>query len=313
MARFWKTLLITAVSAFLLILGLIFFRPDLTVPKEAVKQELRTPASRFLDWEGAEIHYTDEGEGIPVLMIHGFGGAHTHFSKLAELMKDRYRIIRVDLPGFGLSDLPALSPGEDYVQKYRDYFSFLLRSLQLDSLYVIGNSMGGLVTWVAAADHPEKVKKIVLLSPAGYELEKVLAAREPFRYNFLRNAAARGIPLFMSRHELCNAYFHKDKVDESYVLLINKFVNIKGNIPNMFNVILSDNFPDTALIQKVRCPALIIWGKEDQVIPADHAARFHRDIRNSKIVIFEHCGHCPMLEDPERTQAECIRFFETKL
>lgn len=169
--------------------------------------------------------------------------------------------------------------------------------------------MGGLVTWMAAVDYPEKVKKIVLLDAAGYDLEKVLAAREKFRSSFMQKIAAKGMSLSMSRKGLQGAYFNAEKVDENYVTLINKIINIKGNIPNMLKVILSDNFPDTSLIQKVQCPALIIWGKEDNVIPVAHAEKFHRDIKNSQLVIFENCGHCPMLEEPEKTKEACVRFF----
>jgi len=307
MADFLKKLFIA------LAFGFVFSGcTDITVPKEKVKQELSSPYSHFINWNETEIHYTDEGEGVPVLMIHGFGAAYTHFNKMAELMKNDYRIIRVDLPGFGLSDLPKLNEGENYTQKYREYLSFLLDTLQLDSLYVIGNSMGGLVTWMAAVEHPEKVKKIVLLNAAGYDLETVLKAREKFRSKFMRNIAAKGMPLSMSRKGMKASFFNAEKVEEDYVRTMNKFINIKGNIPNMLNVILDDHFPDTALIQRVQCPTLIIWGREDRTIPVAHTEKFKRDISNSKVVIFENCGHCPMLEEPEKTTRECVRFFKTK-
>lgn len=283
---------------------------DRTIPKEIVKQEMVSSYSHFVKWRGAEIHYTDEGAGVPVLMIHGFGAAHTHFGKMAELMKNDYRIIRIDLPGFGLSDLPDLATGENYVQLYQDYLRFLFDTLRLDSVYVIGNSLGGAVTWVSASVFPETVKKIVLLAPAGYDLNNVLKAREPFRKKWLQNIAAKGISLSRSRKEMQEAYFNDEKVDENYVKTINKLVNIKGNIPNMLKVILSDNFPDTALVQKVQCPALIVWGSEDKVIPVTHAEKFHRDIKNSEVLIFDSCGHCPMLEEPEKTRDACVRFFK---
>jgi pimeloyl-ACP methyl ester carboxylesterase len=58
---------------------------------------------------------------------------------------------------------------------------------------------------------------------------------------------------------------------------------------------------------------LIIWGREDNVIPVEHAERFHRDIKNSKVIIFEKSGHCPMMEDPKETAEACINFFENGL
>jgi pimeloyl-ACP methyl ester carboxylesterase len=307
-----RKLLVILICIITIPLLLLVFHPDITTPKQDVKQELSSPHSHFLHWNEAEVHYTDEGKGTPVLMIHGLGGSYTHFNKLAELMKDDYRIIRVDLPGFGLSDLPKLSAGENYVQKYEEYLQFLFDTLQLDSVYVIGNSLGGMVTWVAAAKFPAVVKKIVLLSPAGYDLEKVLAAREKFRYDFMQWIAARGMSLSMSRAGLRKAYFNDDKVEESYVRLINRFVNIKGNIPNKLKIVLSESFPDTALLQNIQCPTLIVWGREDAVIPVAHAERFHRDVKNSEVVILDSMGHCPMLEAPQKTSELCVRFFETQ-
>ena len=309
MKKLGLALLIIVTLAVLIPFSIFYLQPDMLLSKEQAKSELSSPSSHFMTWRGAEIHYTEEGSGFPVLMIHGFGGAYTNFSKLANLMKSDYRVIRIDLPGFGLSDFPEVSPDENYMEDYREYISFILDTLHLDSVYVIGNSMGGAVTWMAAIDHPEKVKKIVLLDPAGYDSEKVAGKLAMFKYKSVRGIFEKGMPLFMSRQGMTKAYFKDDSIQEATVIRNNKFTNRQGNIKHMLNLALSKQFPDSALIQKVQCPALIVWGKEDEIIPLFHAERFHRDIKGSQLAIIDQCGHCPMMEEPEKTKELAVKFF----
>ncbi|MCW5906499.1 MAG: alpha/beta hydrolase [Chitinophagales bacterium] len=293
-------------------LGYFMLRPSLIIPKETAKAELSSPHSHFLNWRGAELHYTDEGSGFPVLMIHGFGGSYTNFSKLAELMKNDYRVIRIDLPGFGLSDFPEVKENHDFLQEYRDYLSFILDTLHLDSVYVIGNSMGGAMAWACAADHPDKVQKIVLLDAAGYDTEKAAAKLLMFKFKSVGKIFEKGMPLFMSWQGLQKAYFRDDELLEENVVRNNKFTNREGNLQHMLNLAKAAQFPDTAWIQQVQCPALIVWGVEDEIIPVEHAQRFKRDIKNSEVVLFDRCGHCPMMEEAEKTKEAAVHFFTTR-
>lgn len=120
-------------------------RKDLTLTKEYVKEKYVLPNSKFINWNGTEIHYTESGSGFPILMIHGFGGSNRDFILLDSMVHDNYRVIRVDLPGFGLSDFPKQTEeNPDYIKVYDDYFTFLLDTLHLDSCYVMGNSLGGI-------------------------------------------------------------------------------------------------------------------------------------------------------------------------
>ena len=295
-------LILIPVAAFVL-------QPNRIISKEEAKKELASPNSHFLNWRGAEIHYTDEGSGQPLLMIHGFGGAYTNFSKLSEIMKDKYRVIRIDLPGFGLSDFPEVKEGENFLQDYRDYMAFILDTLHLDSVYVVGNSMGGAVTWYTALDHAGKVRKAVLLDPAGYDAEKVAGKLAMFKFKSFQRLFDKGMPMFMSWGGIRKAYYRDDEIKEENVIRNNKFSNREGNLQHMLHLALSHQFPDTALIQQIKVPTLIVWGKEDEIIPVEHAYRFQRDIKGSELVVFDQCGHCPMMEDPEKTKVAMEKFF----
>ena len=310
MKRILQIVAALIVLVVLIPLAIVSFRPSLIISKEEAQKELSDPSSHFINWRGAELHFTDEGQGFPVLMIHGFGGSYRNFQHLADLMKTDYRVIRVDLPGFGLSDFPEVKEGENYISDYRDYMSFILDTLHLDSLYVIGNSMGGGMTWMMAGDHPDKVRKIVLLDAAGYDTKNVASKLVMFRYKSIRKIFDKGMPLFMSQSGMENGYADATKIDPEVVKLNNKFTNREGNIKHMLSLALASQFPDQNLISRVKCPTLIIWGKQDRIIPLESAELFHKDIENSRVLVYDPCGHMPMMEVPEKTKEDVERFFK---
>ncbi|MDB5228956.1 MAG: alpha/beta hydrolase, partial [Bacteroidota bacterium] len=120
-------------------------------------------------------------------MIHGFGGSSHDFVYLDSLMNNKFRIIRVDLPGFGLSDFPEIKEkNADYNKMYTEFFNYFLDTLHLDSMYAVGNSMGGMAAWDMAVEKPGRVKKLVLLNSAAYEMDKVIkVATEAFRFGWV--------------------------------------------------------------------------------------------------------------------------------
>jgi pimeloyl-ACP methyl ester carboxylesterase len=308
MKRAVRLTIYSLVVFLLLIMAVVFFRPSLITSKAEAKKELALPTSHFINWRGAELHYTDEGSGYPVLLIHGFGGSLRNFSKMADNLKGQFRVIRIDLPGFGLSDVPEMGDKPEYVQMYRDYLTFILDTLHLDSVYVMGNSMGGGIAWIAAADHPDKVKKLVLLNSAGYDVANISGKLTIFKYKSVGHIFDRGWPMFMSESSLENCYADKVKVDPAVWRLNNQFTNRDGNIQNMLAMARAHQFPDSNMITKVQCPTLIVWGKEDKVIPVAHAERFHRDIKNSRVIIYDPCGHTPMMERSEDLTKDFLQF-----
>ena len=288
--------------------GIILFRPNLIISKADAKKELALPSSHFINWRGAELHYTDEGSGYPVLMIHGFGGSFMNFAKMAANLKGQYRIIRIDLPGFGLSDLPDMGKKPDYIGMYRDYLGFMLDTLHLDSVYVMGNSLGGGMAWIMAVDHPDKVKKLVLLNSAGYDVANVAGKLFFFRYKSVGRIFDKGMPVSVSERGMKSCFADKSKAEPSVWQLNNKFTNRQGNLQTMLALANSQQFPDSGLITKVQCPTLIIWGKEDVIIPVEHAEKFHRDIKNSRVIIYDPCGHVPMQERSDDLTKDFLQF-----
>jgi len=296
------------ISVIVLSFAIFLLLPTRIISKDAAEKELSMPASLFIQWKGARLHYIDEGHGLTVLMIHGFGGSTQNYSKIAASLKKSFRVIRVDIPGFGLSDLPDMGENPDYVQMYREYITFILDFLHLDSLYIMGNSMGGGIAWLAAGDHPKKVVKLVLVGSGGYDAINIASKLTMFKYTGVGHIFDKGMPEFFSKRAALSIYADPDKMEPEVWQLSNHFMNREGNIKNMLALVTEQQFPDTDLIRRVKCPTLIVWGKEDNVIPVAHAEKFHGDIKNSEVIIYDHCGHVPMMECAEQFTTDFLKF-----
>ncbi len=304
-------------SIFIIIVALFLYvaygRKDMSLSKEYMKEKYSLPNSHFISWNGTEIHYTESGSGFPVLMIHGFGGSNRDFILLDSLIQGKYRVIRVDLPGFGLSDFPKqkdLDP--DYIKVYDQYFSFLLDTLHLDSCYVMGNSLGGLMSWNLAVNHPRVVKKLVLFNSAGYDMAEVIksANAKIFKYKIVQLLLQKGMPEFLTKRGMSRVFYNKSLLTEDRTQRVNDFWNRKSNLTQILSMASSTKYLNQNLIKQVACPTLIIWGKQDKVVSPKYADRFHADIKNSQEIIYDNCGHVPMLEKPESSAQDVLKFLE---
>jgi pimeloyl-ACP methyl ester carboxylesterase len=244
-------------------------------------------------------------------MIHGYGGSYRNFYDLAALMKADFRVVRVDLPGFALSDAPAgYDNGEDIVEMYRQFMNDFIPEVVGDTFYVMGNSMGGWMAWEIAADMPKKVKGLVLLCAAGYEMEKVVESVVPFlRFKPVHFLLGRGMPLAVSKHKIKYLYADPSKIQQKSVVAANDLINKEGNLAWMLKLAASGQVPDNTKIITVQAPTLIIWGEKDNLIPYNHASRFERDIKGSRKVVYPDAGHLPMVEQPEKVYADFRKYF----
>lgn len=291
---------------------LLYFRKNHRLSKAQVKEKHTTPYSFFMDWNGKELHYTDEGEGFPILMVHGFGGSYKNFEDLGNLLVDKYRIIKVDLPGFGLSDFPEFKEKEpDYDQMYLDYFNHFTTTLQLDSFHLMGCSMGGLFSWRATVNQPHKVQKLVLFNSAGYDLEKIANGVTKFmRYKFIRKFLVRGIPRSLTEKGLKRVFYNPSKLSIDKIQAANDFWNKNGNLEALLDLASAPKYVDIQLIQTIQNPTLVVWGKNDGLISVKHADYFSNDIKNSEQIIYDKCGHAPMIEIPQLIKNDIIAFLE---
>lgn len=307
-----RNVLIILLALLLLPLAYAVFRTDNTVPKAQVKAAYSLPNSHFIRWKGAEMHYTDSGNdtAMTVLMIHGFGGSNRDFIVLDSLINHRYRVIRVDMPGFGLSDYPFAYGERTFRDAYSEYFNFLMDTLGIDSCHVMGNSLGGLMSLELAAQHPQRVRSLVLFNSAGYDMMEVLKSANAYvlRNPVVKLLVRKGMSESMTERGMRRVVYSDTLLTEEKVRRVNMMWNREGNMRHLVEMANTAEEPDEEMIRSIGCPTLIIWGRDDQIINVKYAERFHRDIQGSRLVIYDRCGHVPMLERPQEVCREVMGF-----
>jgi pimeloyl-ACP methyl ester carboxylesterase len=127
--------------------------------------------SGFYRWKDINVHFKDEGSGIPILFLHGSSSSLHTWDKLTAYLKNHVRIIRVDLPGFGLT---GPHPERDYSMKgYIQFLDAFTKFLDIGSFILAGNSWGGLLAWNYTSQHQQKFTGLILIDAAGYRMSKI--------------------------------------------------------------------------------------------------------------------------------------------
>lgn len=264
-------------------------------------------ASRFLVIRDALVHYRDEGEGFPLVLIHGaFSSLHT-FEDWAEFFKPYFRVIRYDFLGAGLT---GDTPQNDYsIANQVKYLELLLDRLGIEECFLAGNSMGGWISWEFAAVRQQRVRKLVLIDSAGFlDYGSVplpfKMARTPFLGNVVRYVIRRNVLEQFVRE----VYYDPYKVDDTLVDRYYELFSREGN-PEAFMRFVNGHFRDnTRRLRKLRTPTLILWGREDIWIPLEYGRRFHSMIPHNDFVVYDKVGHVPMEEIPGESAQDTLDF-----
>jgi len=287
-------ILVVAIAV-LLALGGWLWTPD--KPRAALEAKYTDAASEFLQVAGMGLHVRRNGptDAPPVLLLHGFGASLLTWDPWVALLPG-YRIIRFDLPGFGLT-------GPDPTGDYSDPRSIevivaLMDALGVRRASIVGHSMGGRIAWKFAAAQPERVDKLVLIAPDGFAspgFEYGRAPQVPAWLNLMRYS----LPRAMFRMNLAPGYADPAVVTDT---LVDRYYDmmlapgIRGAvIARMKQTVLQDPVP---LLRGIRAPTLIIWGQQDAMIPSANAADYRRALPDSKLVLLAGTGHLPHEEAP---------------
>ncbi len=302
----------------IILTGLILFgffsfalRKDHSISTLEARQKFETEHSNYFEFRGSKIHYTDQGEGQIVMMFHGFAGSFNNWRRLIEAFPSGYRLVAVDLAGFGLSDPPQLAEGDLLSEYYSDMSHELISHLGNEPVYLIGNSMGGYLAWETAVNYPEDISKLVLLDAAGYDFENTGA----MLYNFSRSKIAdmilkKGIPKYITNAAGKRCLGNNHLVDHDHSDAFYELVNRTETLHTITMLGKANQFPDSSRIPNIEIPTLIVWGDKDKVVPIEHAHKFHRDIVNRELIIYEGSGHVPMIENTDQLISDLAIFFK---
>jgi pimeloyl-ACP methyl ester carboxylesterase len=288
-------------AAIALLSGLAYWLWTPDKPRAALEAKYLRDPGDMIEIEGARLHVRASGPRTKpaVIMIHGFGSSLHTWEGWAHGLEDRFRVIRFDLPGSGLSEPDALG-------RYDDRRSFQVLSALMDHLGVrraslIGNSIGGRIAWGFAAEQPDRVDKLVLVAPDGFASQGFsygVAPKVPMTLEAMRYV----LPRFLLKMNLVPAYGDPNSLTEGMVDRYHDLMLAPG-----VRAALIDRMRQTVLdspegiLSRIKSPALLVWGEKDGAIPISNAADYQRLLPRSELAAFPGIGHLPQEEAPQAT------------
>jgi pimeloyl-ACP methyl ester carboxylesterase len=277
---------------------------------ESLEARYLQAASDYIDVAGIKLHVRDSGpKSAPALiMLHGLAASLHTWEPWAQTLSKDFRVIRYDLPGFGLT---GADPTNDYSEaRSMQVLAALMDKLGVDRASIIGNSMGGRLAWRFAAEQPARVTSVVLISPDGFEspgYEYGKGLDVPVMVKMMRYV----LPKSFLRASLEPAYadptrLTPEAIDRYYDMLIAPGVR-DAMIARMGQTIL---VPPPPLLQKIAAPVLLLWGEKDALIPVTNAADYQKDLKSSTIAKLPDLGHVPHEEAPDVSVVPVIAFLK---
>ncbi|WP_462250681.1 alpha/beta fold hydrolase [Ekhidna sp.] len=314
--RLPKLLKILLISVFFLVVvvSLLFGYRD--IPLDELKTKYAQAPSSFTMIDGMNVHFRDEGnpnDSIPIVLIHGTGSSLHTFDDWPEFLKQEYRVVRMDLPAYGLT---GPFPDRDYsIKKYVEFIKHFLDEKGIEKCILGGNSLGGEISWRFTTVYPEMVDKLILIDAAGYpfKAQSVPLAFRVARIPVIKNMFTFITPKSIARSSVENVYADKSKVTDE---LADRYfeLTLRAGNRQAFVDRLSMERPTDAYqyISEIKQPTLVLWGDQDLLIPVENAELFHKDLPNDTLVILENAGHVPMEEVPLRSVKVVRSFLDAK-
>lgn len=301
-------LLIALIAIILLAVFAWGYAPDM--PLAQLKAKYANAESEFVDiGDGFTIHLRDEGptDAPAIILLHGSNASLHTWEQWTQSLKGTYRIIRFDQPGHGLT---GPHPTDDYTaQGFVDVVDKIAKNRGLDTFYLGGNSMGGWITHEYAKRFPERLKGIILVDAGGAPNSK--PRQLPIGFRLALTPGLNQIATVITPRSLVEtslqqsvsnqAIVTKAEVDEYWELL-----RRPGNRDATFKRFAqygNRNTPEPVPAATQKLPALIIWGKEDRLIPVTSAKWFETQYKDNVTQIYTGIGHLPMEETATESAA----------
>ena len=290
--------------ALVLLLALLgagwLYTPD--KPRAELEALYAGPASEFTELMGLRLHLRDSAPGDTsgrpvVLMLHGFGGSLHSFEPWAEGLAATHRVIRIDLPGAGLT---GADPSGDYSdERGIELLAALLTQRGVARATVLGHSMGGRLAWRFAEAQPARVHKLVLVAPDGFASPGFEYGKAP-DVGLLARAMTFALPRAVLRMSLAPAYAQPEVVmTDALVQRYHDLMRAPGVRPAILARLAQLNLlPPEPLLRRIVAPTLLIWGDQDQMIPIANAQDYLKALPNARLVVLPGVGHVPHEEAP---------------
>jgi 2-hydroxy-6-oxonona-2,4-dienedioate hydrolase len=229
-----------------------------------------------------KFRFIEEGEGEPLVLLHGLFGALSNFTDLIEYFRQYYKVVVPILPLFDLDLLHTTVGGlEKFIHRFLEHRDY-------NGIHLLGNSLGGHVALIYTLRHPERIKSITLTGSSGL-FENGMGDTYPKRgdYEFIKKKTE----LTFYDPNIAT----KELVDEIYETVNIRLKAIK--IISLAKSAIRNNLGEE--LNQIKQPTLLIWGNNDSITPPFVGKEFQRLIPNSELHFIDKCGHAPMMETPE--------------
>jgi 2-hydroxy-6-oxonona-2,4-dienedioate hydrolase len=281
-----------------IMLLVVFVAPS--VAQTATQQ----PEEKSVAVFGQTLRYWDLGTGSVVVLVHGLGSSKSlDWGRVVEPLSRKYRVLAPDQIGFGHSDKPLL----DYrIQTYVDFLNEFLHQLKIDRASMVGESLGG---WICAMyvletakdTHMVPVTKLVLVDAAGLKQDRPLPDLNPSTLEGMRKVleAVYYDTSWLNDAMLRQIFANKLAAHDSYTvhsILSNPAVPLE---------LLDNDLGD------IHLPTLVVWGKQDALLPLSSGERYAAGIPGARLVSFDKCGHIPAVEKTEGFVSEVTAFLDS--
>src|SRR6266487_2426766 len=240
-----------------------------------------------------KFRFIEEGEGEPLILLHGLFGALSNFKDLIEHFKHSHRVIVPILPLFDLDLFHTTVGGlAKHVHKF-------IETKNHYNIHLLGNSLGGHVALLHVLKHPERIKSLILSGSSGL-FENGMGDTYPKRgdYDYIKKKTE----LTFYDPKIAS----KELVDEVYETVNNRLKAIK--IIALAKSAIRNNLGEE--LNQIKQPTLLIWGNNDTITPPFVGREFQRLIPNSELHFIDKCGHAPMMEVPEEFNSILHKFLK---
>lgn len=236
------------------------------------------------------------------MLVHGLGGSAERWLGVIPNLSQKYRVIAIDLIGFGYSDKPS----EDYtVDFFARFLTAFIKKLGLTKVVLVGTSMGGQIAAECAGNDPS-VERLVLVAPSG-AMKSTTKAVEAYMMAAL-------YPNSLSAREALEMMTNASPVEESAVADFVKRMSMpNAKLAFMSSVLGIKNSSIEATLQRIKVPTLLVWGRQDKVIPIIHAGAFAGRIKDCTFLPLEGQGHLPHVENPAIFSKFVLEFLNSRL
>ena len=294
------------VLAFVLLVCWSLWTPDLD--RADLERQYARAGSQFVQTPGLRTHVQIEGPAHApvVLLLHGFGSSLQTWDAWGQGLATDYRVVRLDIAGFGLTGPAEPSDYSDEADVQR--LLAVVDQLGLPRMTVVGHSMGGRLAWHFAAAHPQRVDKLVLIAPDGFPDPQAKSDRT-YDVPAWMGVARYALPRWMIKKGVASAYADPSRLDDDTARRYQDMLLAPGvRQAVLARMAQTRNRDPLPWLQRLTMPTLLLWGAQDGMIPAENSMDYQRAMPHAQRVVMPDVGHLPHEEQPQRS-LQAVRDF----